>query len=138
MALRTLALVLVTAGSAQAAPVPKELKRTDAERMQGVWVVVLGRATNAPELRWYFRGDKLYSGGSNTTEDPGTEFGITLRPELSPAQVDFTKGGVPRGVGIYRFVGEELQFSFVQNGERPKDFESPQKWILKRVPEAKK
>ncbi len=129
-----LAAVLILSADLAAAPVPKELKRRpDAERLQGVWII-------PPSLRWYFKGDKLYSGGLNTTDNLGTEYGIVLRPELAPTQMDITQNGRIICTGIYKFDGEALHITYVHSGERPADFApAPGRSIhvLIRSPEAK-
>lgn len=134
--MRTLAsaAILILCADLAAAPVPKELKRRpDAERMQGVWII-------QPQLRWYFNGDKLYSGGTNTTDNLGTEYGIVLRPELIPAQMDIAQNGRTICTGIYKFEGESLHITYVHIGQRPTDFApAPGRSIhvLIRSPEAK-
>ena len=51
------------AGSASAAPVPKELKhRPNAQRMQGLWMAHNPDGSQAG--RWYFTGEILFAGGS--------------------------------------------------------------------------
>jgi uncharacterized protein (TIGR03067 family) len=111
-----LAAVLILGADVASAPVPKELKRRpDVERMQGVWII-------QPSLRWYFKGDKLYSGGTDTAGNLGTEYGIVLRSELAPAQMDILQNGRIICTGIYKFEGESLHITYVHSGERPKDF----------------
>ena len=74
MILRTLLIFAVSIASVSAAPVPKELKRsTEIERMQGVWKEEKG-------MRWFFDGEKLYVGGTDTTGNKGKSYALTLRP----------------------------------------------------------
>ena len=78
---RTLAIMLALTLSAEAAPVPKELKaQTDAERVQGVWTFE-GYDNNGPQNtggRWIFDGGKIYIGGQNTTDSKGSAFDFVL------------------------------------------------------------
>ena len=145
--MRTLAftLILLFGAGASAAPVPKELKqRPDAERILGLWIydsIDTGNGQAASAGRWIFKPNKLYAGGTNTTDNQGVEYGIILRSELAPTQLDITQGGRVICTGICKFEGEELHISYVHNGERPKDYASaPGRTVLKlkRGPEAAK
>ncbi len=124
---RTLAILLALTVSAEAAPVPKELKKSDLERMQGVWIDNKG-------TRHAYERRKLIVG-------QGFEYEITLRPDRSPKQYDLV-GGEVKFSGIYEFVGEELHLAYRgEGGPRPKDFSDSAFThieILKRIPEAKK
>ena len=126
--------ILFLGTSLAAAPVPKELKRRpDTVRMQGVWII-------PPQLRWYFKGDKLYSGGTDTADNLGTEYGIVLRPDSAPSQMDITQHGRVICTGIYKFDGDALHITYVHSGLRPTDFApAPGRSIhvLVPLPEAK-
>lgn len=143
---RTIVVILLGCVAAFAAPVPKESKqKPDAERIQGVWDFEFYDIGGAKRTgtRWFFDKDKMYSGGVNTTDNKGTEYGIVLRPVTSPAQMDYRQEGV-QGLaccGIYKFVGDDLHIAYYSGAERPKDFSSAagkHVIILKRVPEPKK
>ena len=144
MRISAFALTLVLGASLAAAPVPKELKlRPDAERICGVWTYefYMNGEAKGGGGRWYFTREKLYSGGTNTTDALGTEYGIVLRPELSPGQMDIAQNGNIVCSGIYKFEGEDLFIAYVHTGERPKDFNTAAGRSilkLKRASEAKK
>ena len=144
MNLRTVAIVLMCAISAGAAPVPKELKRqADAERIQGVWAFA-GYDNGGPQntgARWFFDKNNLYIGGSDTADNRGTRFDFVLRAEPEGSQIDFDCG--PRNIwrGLYKFVGEELHVAYVMDADRPKNFSSIHGkfiMVMKRVTEGKK
>ncbi len=134
---RTLAILLALTVSAEAAPVPKELKRrSDRERMQGVW------ADEDVGTRWYIVGEKLFAGGADTAKKKGVEFGLALRPDSPLGDFDLSQFGNTCCVGIYKFVGDDLHVAYHGGGQpRPANFEpgdGKSLFILKRVPEAKK
>ena len=144
---RILVVVLLGSVTALAAPVPKELKKKpDAERILGVWAYDSSDLNGAKGAggRWYFNGDKLYSGGSNTTDARGSEYGVSLRSDQSPTHLDISMNNAPLCVGIYKFVGDDLHLAYVSSSskaERPKNFDSADgKTVMsfKRVPEPKK
>ena len=147
MTMRAFAVLLWIASPALAAPVPKEVKRpSDAIRIQGLWAYDTydaGNGARGTSGRWYFEKEKMYSGGQNTTDKKGTAYGIVLRIDTTPSQMDITTDNGPLICnGIYKFDGDELHIAYVGNGvERPKDFASANgKTIIafKRVPEEKK
>ncbi len=139
MTVRTLALILLIGGSAFAAPVPKELKRdTDAERLQGVWLVTVGES-GAKGYRWTFEGEKMFAGG--TADTKGIEYGLALRLNSSVREFDLSRDGRISHIGICKFVGDELHVAY-HNHERPTEFSTANGknhlHILKRLPEVKK
>ena len=82
MTMRTLLLLLLMALPGSAAPVPKELKRNDADRMQGLWKEENG-------TRWYFDGEKLFAGGQELafgSERLGGEGFLLSREALADAE----------------------------------------------------
>ena len=144
MSLRTILVAGFLAGSAFAAPVPKELKtRPDAARIQGLWVfeVYDMGGKEAKGTRWYFEEDKMYSGGLNTTDNKGAMYTIALRPEMRPAEMDILVNGTINCRGIYEFVGDDLRIAYYQGNQRPTEYSSaPQKAVIvmKRAPETAK
>ncbi len=123
-----LSVLLALGAEIAAAPVPKELKRpSDAERIRGVWM-----ADGIAPLRWYFDGDTLYVGGTNTTDNQGMDYALTCRS----GELDFGGGNRFQYYGIYKFEGNDLRFAY-KGGERPKDFTPrPGEFhhLLKRLP----
>lgn len=114
-----LACVLALLPGLRAAPVPKELKtKSDAERLQGVWLVTVGEP-GAKGYRWTFEGEKLFAGGNADTK--GLEYGLALRINNSVREFDISRDGRISHVGIYKFVGDELHVAY-HNHERPTVF----------------
>ena len=112
---RIFVVVLLGSVTALAAPVPKELKKpSDAERLQGVWVVTVGEP-GAKGYRWTFEGEKLFAGGNADTK--GLEYGLALRLNNSVREFDISRDGRISHVGIYKFVGDELHVAY-HNHER--------------------
>ena len=115
---RTLAILLALTISAQAAPVPKELRvRSDAAQMEGLWQEGAGHSY------WLFRGDKLFAGSTAMPDVDGYTYGFTLKPDVSPPEFDLA--GVNGGTGyaaIYKFVGDDLHVAYNTGAVRPTDF----------------
>ena len=119
MNLPALAILALSVGTTLAAPVPKELKRnSDAERMQGVWVVTVGEP-GAKGYRWTFEGEKMFAGG--TADTKGIEYGLALRLNNSIREFDLSRDGRISHIGICKFVGDELHVAY-HNHERPTEF----------------
>ena len=141
--MRTLViLALAVVDTALATPVPKELKKSDAELLRGVWIFADydNGGRRGVGSRWYFEADKLYTNGQNTTDFKGTKYEFVLRPEKIPAEIDFASGPDAVWSGIYKFVGDELYVAYSSGAIRPKDFASApgrDVTILRRAPEAK-
>jgi len=132
---RTLLIFAVFAGSVSAAPVPKELKqKSDIERIQGVWAVEGGGT------RWYFAGEKLFAGGTNTTDAKGQEYGIAVRANGAVREMDVWMQGRLTHSCIYKFVEDDIHIAYVGGERRPTDFAQAgsTKHVLKRIVEAKK
>ena len=130
---RTLLVFALSAVSVSAAPVPKELKQnTDAERIQGLWVV----ENNV--TRWYFAGEKLFAGGSNTTDNKGQEYGFVLRTDGVIHEMDLSMQGILSHSCIYKFVDDDIHIAYLASDKRPADFEHGTRHVLKRVREEKK
>ena len=128
MTMRTLLLLLLMALPGSAAPVPKELKRSDADRMQGHWKEETG-------TRWYFDGEKLFAGGTDTAENKGHEYNVVLRSDRAMREFDLGNMGTVQFSGIYEFLDGELRFAYRSGNDRPRDFTAaPGKYIqgLKR------
>lgn len=130
---RAVLICSVFAASLSAAPVPKELKRkSDTERIQGVWCVE-GAGT-----RWYFTGEKLFAGGTNTTDAKGQEYGIALRAKGPLLEMDLSNPGGITHRGIYKFVDDDIHIAYLAGDERPADFEHGTRHVLKRTAEGSK
>ena len=123
-----LSVLLTLSAEVPAAPVPKELKqKSNVERMQGVWM-----ADGTAPLRWYFDGETLYVGGTNTTDNKGMDYALTSRS----GELDFGGGNRFQYYGIFKFEGDALRLAY-HGGERPKDFTPrPGEFhhVLKRLP----
>ena len=142
--MRSFALILLFAVPALAAPVPKELKRTDAARMIGMWVAVY-EATGGHDLTndqlWLFEPGRLYIGGDGIPERKGTRFEMELPRDGQPSRIVMRRGPTLVCTGLYKFEDDNLYIVYVSGTECPKDFTpaGPRSIvILKRVPEAKK
>ncbi len=135
MNLRSLLAVGICATSGFAAPVPKELRiSTDAERIQGLWKDETGAGGH-----WKIHGTKMSAGSIPTPDAAGNPYGFVLRTAASPGEFDLSGAGT--FVGIYRFVGDDLQVAYNPGPNRPKNFdEVPGNHVhlMKRVPEAGK
>ncbi len=140
MNLRCVLIAGFFASSALAAPVPKELKhRPDAQRMQGLWIAHNPDGSQAG--RWYFTDEKLFAGGSDTTDNKGHEYAITLRAGAEFTEIDIANSGGLAFTGVYKFVGEELHVAYRSGADRAKAFNAgggANVHILKRLPEGKK
>ena len=117
----TFTAILAFATASLAAPVPKEIKRSDPERFQGVWVYGSYDFGGTPGAggRWHFTGDKLFSGGDGS--GPVAEYGFVLRPDRSPREIDITQKDAVTCLGIYKFEGGELHIAYTHTGGRPTD-----------------
>lgn len=136
MIARVFLVIVGFAGSVTAAPVPKELKRsTEIERMQGVWKQENG-------MRWFFDGEKLYVGGTDTTGNKGKSYALTLRPGGEVGEIDFGGGQEFQYYAIYQLLGDDLRLAYSgSGGKRPKDFTArPGEFhhVLKRLAEGGK
>ena len=143
MKLLTLPFMMMLTASAEAAPVPKELKHSDSECFQGLWAFETydrgGRQIFGG--RWIFDGDKMFANGRNTTDQKGTEFRFELRKNRSPAEIDIYFGETLRCSGIYEFSGGDLHIAYSEGSKRPSDYSSAvgkDVFLIHRVPEAKK
>ena len=111
--------LLCLVASLRGAPVPKELKvPSDAEKLQGVWIVVKGEP-GSKGYRWTFEGEKLFAGG--TADTKGIEYGFVIQPDASPREMDFGGNGRLSYRGIYKFVGDELHIVY-HGSDRPTEF----------------
>jgi len=135
MIARVLFTIAMIAAPLVAAPVPKELKqKPDSERILGVWIVENGGT------RWYFVGDKLFAGGTNTTDNKGIEYGIALRTNGAMREMDLSERGKVSHSYIFKFVDDDIHIAYYSGDRRPTDFAEAgiNKDVLKRVSEAKK
>ncbi len=129
-------LALAVGSSAMAAPVPKELKnQNDAGRIQGLWKLEIGGGGY-----WKISGDKMAAGGNATPEEAnGYQYSFALRTAPTPGEFDL--GGGATFVGIYRFVGDDLEVAYNSGPNRPKNFSTiPGNNVhkMKRIPEGDK
>ena len=115
--MRTLLILTLAVGSsALAAPVPKELKiQYDAQRIEGLWKEETG-------TRWYFDGEKLFAGGTDTAENKGHEYNVVLRSDRAMREFDLGNMGTVQFSGIYEFLDGELRFTYRSGNDRPRDF----------------
>jgi len=106
--LRSLALLLLACPLALAAPVPKELKRTDAQAILGTWNMVKhsnnGAEPTPQNIKWRLEAD-----GKASIMNPGdTAIGYKLHPELSPKGFDWQWPG-SLYMGLYELDGDTLK-----------------------------
>ena len=106
--LRPFILVLLTAPLTFAAPVPKELKRTDERAILGTWQMVV-HANNAgpatPEaVKWRLEPD----GRAFIMNPADTAIGYKLHPELSPKGFDW-QWPTSLHMGLYELDGDTLR-----------------------------
>jgi hypothetical protein len=144
--LRTLLLLLVAAPLALAAPVPKELKRTDEDAIVGTWQVVRYSVYNEnrvlPATLWRFDGEGK---GQFWNSMSRHEMAYTLLPPASaesPNGFDYSWDHF-KMKGLYRLDGDTLTIALNNDGGKVRAAElAPGKntwyWEFKRVhPEAK-
>ena len=119
--MRRLALsaLAVLAVPLSAAPVPKELKRTDARAILGTWENVVhtcdGNAVDKPRFRW-----RLEEGGIATILNPNeVPVVYALRPEMSPKHLDWQIRDIS-AMAIYSLEGDTLKVAISgPGGVRP-------------------
>ena len=138
--MRSLALILLLAVPALAAPVPKELKnRPDAERYVGTWETVVSESNGQPhsKARWTFDDKlKMVSNPLPGKEGGTSEWVIKIDPMKSPKTIDI--GSYP---GIYEIDGDDIKIAYTLGGPRPTEVKSGNGiyyTVLRRVPERKK
>lgn len=127
MNFRSLVIAGFVASSAFAAPVPKELKKSDNQRIQGLWVYDFYRDGDARGTggRKTFGRDKMYHGTHQFPEHLGNPMGFALKPGPTPSQIDFLadNDGSPVWCGIYKFEGDALHIAYFHRCcERPEDY----------------
>ena len=140
MTMRPLALILLAALPALAAPVPKEVqKQTDAERFVGTWETVTSESGGNPysKARWTFAVDLKMTSNPLPGEVGGTsEWVIKIDPKAMPKTIDI--GSYP---GVYEFDGPDIKVAYTVGGARPTEAKSSggvYYSVLRRVPEKKK
>jgi uncharacterized protein (TIGR03067 family) len=106
--LRSLTILLLAAPLVLAAPVPKELKRTDEQAILGMWDMVAHSSNGAPAtpqtVKW-----RLESDGKAFILNPGeSAIGYKLHPELSPKGFDWQWPGSLH-LGRYQLEGDTLK-----------------------------
>ncbi len=106
--LRSFALRLLASPLALAAPVPKELKRTDATAILGTWQMVVQSNSGGPAtpeaVKW-----RLESDGKAFIMNPGdTAIGYKLHPGLSPKGFDW-QWPTSLHMGLYELDGDTLK-----------------------------
>ena len=137
MTLRTLVSVVLAAGSLLAAPVPKEFKKSDADRLQGAWAYDSfddGGGRCIISRLWTFRDSCMAE--TTLKGEGGIAYRFALRPEKSPAEIDLRHNEIFGYTCIYKLIGDELHIAWNPGKDLPKDFKSaPGKYvyILKRL-----
>ncbi len=133
------AIVLLLAAVAIAAPVPKGMKkakRPDAELFVGAWEMVEGPG-GAQLYVWTFDEGLTMWSKAVGSEGPGSRWVVTITPDTSPKEMELTSDRT-RYEGIYEIDGDEIRI--VYGGNRPTAFEGKGKLnytVLRRVPEKK-
>ncbi len=139
----TLASILLTASSALAAPVPKEVLKSD--KLEGLWEItlmeLLGQPRVGPKQRWRFGGDSIVVEQivPNAAARIRPAIVIKVDPAASPKALDYNlKGPLPR-LAIYEVDGDTLKILMAtQRTERPKEMkpdDSTVLYVFKRVKE---
>ena len=106
--LRPFALLLAVSPLAFAAPVPKELRRTDDQTILGTWQMVVHSSDGGPStpqsVKWRLEPD-----GKAFIVDPAdSAIGYRLHPELSPRGFDWKLPGTLH-LGLYHLEGDTLR-----------------------------
>jgi len=145
-----IAIVLLFAVSLSvAAPVPKEVKKSDAELLEGQWEVVMqdrGDGPKAPtgdvaKYLWVFKEGKLHVGKAG---DEGPPRVLKLDPTASPKELDFGWGEAAMNPAIYKIDEDTLTICHGWHGQkRPTEFKGEGDgkrdcYVLKRVTNEKK
>ena len=103
-----LLLLLLAVPLAFAAPVPKELKRTDAHAILGTWEMVVQSSNGGPAtpqtVKWRLDPD----GKAFIMNIGDTAIGYKLHPELSPKGFDWQWPGSLH-MGLYELDGDTLK-----------------------------
>ncbi len=106
--LRSLVILLLAVPLASAAPVPKELKQNDAQRILGTWDMVLhSRAGGAPKVgtaKWRLERD----GKAFIMNSGDTAISYKLHRELSPKGFDWERP-TSSHPGLYELSGDTLK-----------------------------
>jgi uncharacterized protein (TIGR03067 family) len=136
---RTLVLLVVSAGVMSAAPVPKGLKKA-APPLDGRWRIVEAVYDGQPQdvsraEDWYIEGE-WFKLGSPPVTDGRTGLKL-IRDEKNPAQVEYHNihgdGSVSRFPGLLEVSGDEMKFCYVSHGNpRPTEM-APAKGVTYRV-----
>lgn len=122
--MRTAVAFLFAVGLAVAAPVPKSLKQTDAQSLDGRWecVSVDGGSGPGPDKRFLLVKD----GKMDMSEHPPVtpEGSFTLDTTKEPRQLDVTwKGWTQAQRYIYKLDGDTLTLCHAQDNQpRPAEF----------------
>jgi uncharacterized protein (TIGR03067 family) len=124
-------LMLVAAGALVAAEGREDAAKKDQERLQGTWKVESATkgGKQAPAER--LKGMRLVVQGDKMTVSEGTmheEATFTLAADQRPAAIDVKPSRASRRtiLGIYRLEGDTLTVCWARDGERPREFASPQ------------
>ncbi len=137
--MRTLILLLTSAGVASAAPVPKGLKKA-APPLDGRWRLVEAAYDGNPvdvtrASDWYFDGEWFALGNRPR---PDTKAGLKLvRDEANPAHVEYQSvvgdRVSNRRLGLVEVTDDELKFCYSEPGTpRPTEM-APAKGVTYRV-----
>jgi uncharacterized protein (TIGR03067 family) len=125
--MRPALVLLLAAGLAAAAPVPKGVKKkSDAELLEGRWVRVsldVGSGPKPDTSRWMVVEGGTISAGDTDGKDP-IEATFTLDPTRSPKQIDVKWKHFNRPQSyIYELDGDTLTWCHAQDSQpRPTEF----------------
>jgi uncharacterized protein (TIGR03067 family) len=113
--MRSAVALLTVAFAATAAPIPKELKGSDAERLLGTWETTAafwGTDEHAPDLGmiWVIEKDKATR--TRTSGDSGTAT-WEIDDRTDPKCFDWTRSEGTAFVGVYEFDGEQLRVTLI-------------------------
>lgn len=114
--MRSAIALLAVAYAATAAPIPRELKMTDAERLLGTWEATAaywGTNEHATDvgMTWVLEKDKATR--TRTSGDSGTAT-WSIDPTGQPKCFDWTRSEGAAFVGVYEIDGERLRVTLVE------------------------
>lgn len=101
------------------APVPKVVKRPDAEAIEGRWVCATldtGAGPQPDPESWLELKDGTLSNGREDLKGH-VRVPFTLDPSHSPGWIDIKAKDVPVHEGVYELEGDTLRWSFSQPGQ---------------------
>ena len=131
----TLLTLACTGVSVLAAPVPKELRKSD--KLEGQWELVSlearGRVVTPLKQRWRIEADKITIEGNlpNAALRPRPPLAIKVDAAASPRALDYNVGPAQRPA-IYEVDGDTLKIlmNVTVADERPKEMKPDDKTVL--------